>query len=525
MGLTTNFATRLGCVLLCLFILVGNEFAQTAPDIAWQAAQAGNAIAFSSDSQMLLSNTSLWRASDGQLIRTFALPYKGSGVNSVAFSPDSQYVAIGLQAFNENLDLFRASDGALIAGRITAHSNGTTSVMFSPDGQLLATGGRDGTAKLWHMPEMTLLQTLNGGPGYRARVFAVAFSPDGTLLAVGGQGGVLIFRVSDGALIETPGGVSSIMSLDFSPDGRTLAAGSATTDQYGQCVDCSVKLWRVSDGALLRSIDGNNNGILSIDFSSDQQYIAAGSSDRVYMGAARVWRVADGSLVSYFTQDPNNGASYVSSIAYSPDGKLLAFARQDQMLIVTHNAGGAGACTSSRPPTFPNGQPPAINIAAPFQCPYATSARLSYTSPAASSDCPGVKVACNPPSDSTFPVGSTTVSCTATDVSGASASCSFAVNVYSACLVDDSNSGNVVLFNAATGEYRFCCNGVVAAIGLGTLSASGCNITIDQSKGSRSIHISANGSQGTGSASIQRRGVQTCQITDRSMVGNACSCP
>jgi len=40
-------------------------------------------------------------------------------------------------------------------------------------------------------------------------------------------------------------------------------------------------MWRLSDGALLRSIDGNNNGIISIAFSPDQQYIAAGSGDRV----------------------------------------------------------------------------------------------------------------------------------------------------------------------------------------------------------------------------------------------------
>ena len=524
MGLNkTNLATRLACaLLLSVFALVSYAAAQTTPDIAWQAAQAGNAIAFSSDSQMLLSNTNLWRASDGALIRTFTLPYKGSGVNSVAFSPDGQYVAIGLQSFNENLDLFRASDGALIAGRIGAHSNGTTSVVFSPDGQLLATGGRDGTAKLWHVPDMTLLQTLNGGVGYRARVFAVSFSPDGKLLAVGGQGGVLLFRVSDGALVETPTGASSTKSLAFSPDGQILAAGSDATDQYGQCTDCSVKSWRVSDGAPLPSIDGNNSGILSIDFSPDQQLIAAGSSDRVYMGAARVWRVSDGSLASYFTQDPNNGASYVTSIAYSPDGSLLAFARQDQLLVVTRNV--SGTCTSSQPPTFPNGRPPAINVAAVFQCPYATSARVGYANPVATADCPGVTVACNPPPDSSFPVGSTTVTCTATDASRNTVTCSFEVNVYSACLVDESNPGSVVLFNAATGEYRFCCNGAVAAIGMGTKSVTGCNITIDQSKGSRRIHISVSGSQGTGTAYIQRNGVQTCQITDRSIVGDVCSC-
>ena len=502
--------------------LVGSARAQSPPDIVWQAAQAGNAIAFSMDGHMLLSNTSLWRVSDGSLIRTFHLPYHGSGVNSVALSPDGQYAAIGLQAYNGNLDVFRVADGSLVAGRVSAHSNGTTSVEFSPNGQLLATGGQDGTAKLWRLPDMTPVQTLNGGIGYRARIRAVAFSPDGQLLAIGGQGGILIFRLSDGALVTTPSGASSTLSLAFSSNGQTLAAGSDATDQYGQCTDCSIKMWRVSDWALLRTIDGNNSSIISIDFSPDQEYIAAGSGDRTYMGAARVWRVADGALVSYFAQDPNNGASYVSSVAFSPDGSLLAFARQDQLLVVTRNE--AGICNGSQPPTFPNGPPPPINIAAAFQCPYATSAQVTFINPVAADDCPGVAVACNPPSGSTFPVGSTEVTCTATDAPGNTATCAFAVNVFSASLADEENPGNAVLFNATTGDYRFCCNGTTSATGRGSLSVSGCNVTIDHAKGNRRVHISVNGAgQGSGTAYLQKGG-QTCQITDNVMAGNARSC-
>lgn len=500
--------------------LVGLVAAQNPPNIRWQASQAGAAIAISADGQLLLSSTKLWRTSDGTLVRTFRLPYNGGGVNTVAFSPDGQYAAIGIQGFNQNLDLFR-TDGTLVVGRITAHSNGTTSLMFSPDGQTLATGGRDGTAKLWHVPDMTLIRTLNEGTGYRPRIFAVSYSPDGQLLAIGGQGGVLIFRASDGALLAPPAGAASTLSLAFSPDGQILAAGSNAIDQYGQCTDCTIKMWRLSDGALIRTIDGNNNGIISIAFSPDQEYIAAGSGDRVYMGATRVWRVADGALVNYFIQDPNNPSSYVRSVAYSPDGSLLAFARQDNVLIVTVNE--AGTCSGTQPPAFLN-LPQPINIAAPFQCPYATSTQVNFSNPVASDDCPGVTVNCNPPSASSFPVGTTAVTCTATDVSGNTAQCTFAVNVYSASLVDEENTGNAVLFNAVTGDYRFCCNGTMSASGRGTVSGAGCNITIDHLKGSRRVHIAlSGGGQGSGAAYVQKSS-QTCQITDNVMVGNGRSC-
>ncbi len=507
-------------VVLSAAVFIGLVWAQNPPYIVWQSSQAGNAIAISADGQFLLAGIRLFRAADGTLLRSFRLPY-GGGPDTVALSSDGQYAAIGLQAYNQNLDLFR-TDGTLVGGRITAHSNGTTSLAFSPDGQILASGGRDGTAKLWHIPDMTLLRTLDNGTGYRPRIFAVSFSRDGQFLATGGQGGVLIFRISDGALMATPSGTSTV-SLAFSPDGQILAAGSNATDQYGQCTDCTIKLWRLSDGALVRTIDGNNSGILSIAFSPNQEYIAAGSGDRMYMGATRVWRLSDGSLVDYFTQDPNNPSSYVTSVAYAPDGSVLAFARQDEVVVVAHN--DAGTCSGSQPPTFQNEAPDSVNVAAPFQCPYATSAQVNFVNPVATDDCPGVAVTCNPPAGSNFPVGSTSVTCTATDVSGNHATCSFAVNVYSGSLVDESNTGNVVLFNATTGEYRFCCNGALTANGRGIVSVTGCDVTIDQVKGNRRVHISVFGSgQGSGTAYIQKGSNQHCQVTDNVLAGNARSC-
>ena len=154
---------------------------------------------------------------------------------------------------------------------------------------------------------------------------------------MGGQGGVKLFRVLDGTLIQALAGASSTLSLAVSPDDQLLAAGSNATDQYGQCTDCTIKTWRISDGALLQTIDGNNNDIITIAFSPDQQAIAAGSGDRIYDGVVRIWRVSDGTLLRFFNQDPNNGASYVTSLAYSPSGGLFAFGRADGHVVVAHN--------------------------------------------------------------------------------------------------------------------------------------------------------------------------------------------
>jgi uncharacterized protein YegL len=54
---------------------------------------------------------------------------------------------------------------------------------------------------------------------------------------------------------------------------------------------------------------------------------------------------------------------------------------------------------------------------------------ISYPTPAATDNCPGVTVACVPPSDFAFPTGTTAVTCTATDASGNTSSCSFNVTI------------------------------------------------------------------------------------------------
>lgn len=196
-------------------------------------------------------------------------------------------------------------------------------------------------------------------------------------------------------------------------------------------------------------------------------------------------------------------------------------------------AGNSASCSFSvtvagetQPPVFTSGCPPNINVAAPYLCPYATSSQVNFANPVAADNCAGVTVACNPPSGSSFPVGATKVTCTATDTSNNTAACSFVVTVFSACLVDETNADRVVFFNAVTGEYRFCCGGVVQATGRATPAVSGCSLTIDHVKGQRTVHISVSGtSSGSGSAYIQRAGAQTCQITDKKLAGNSCVCP
>jgi hypothetical protein len=202
---------------------------------------------------------------------------------------------------------------------------------------------------------------------------------------------------------------------------------------------------------------------------------------------------------------------------------------------VSDASGNTASCSFTI--TVNDTQPPTITcpvnifVAAAASCPIATSTVVTYPPPVATDNCPGVTTACSPTSGTIFPVGTTTVTCTATDTSGNTAQCSFTVTVFSGCMVDETNPGNVVLFNAQTGEYRFCCSGVLLATGKGVLTIRACIGTIDELKGERKVHIefdfSANNGRGKGIAALFLNGSSNpkCKIIDQSMAGNVCSCP
>lgn len=166
--------------------------------------------------------------------------------------------------------------------------------------------------------------------------------------------------------------------------------------------------------------------------------------------------------------------------------------------------------------------PPNQTATAPPSCPIAGGAIVNYPAPTTTGSCS--TVTCSPASGSVFPVGITTVTCS----TAAGPSCSFLVTVYSFCLQDETSSGNVVLVNASTGDYTFCCGGVPVASGRGTLTSRACIGSIDHVKGDRRVHIewdtSANSGTGAGTAIVQTGSKTVCQITDRKMTGNACSC-
>jgi WD40 repeat protein len=247
---------------------------------------------------------------------------------------------------------------------LRGHTGSVKGVAFSPDGTTLASVGDEtaGRLKLWRVADGSLLYSVDAHEG---GAYCVSFSPDGKLIATGGQDGLVrLWNAADGAPIRNlTGSVADLTSVAFSPDGHTIAASSWGMD-WANAVD-TVHLWRVDDGAPLLQLNGNPRVATSVSFSPDGMYLAAGGDDYRDSPGVYIWHLPDGKLVHTmndvtswavkfvpeettgnskmtlaiaagpisFISVPdgavthtiaNGGGTLGQSLAFSPDGRLLA---------------------------------------------------------------------------------------------------------------------------------------------------------------------------------------------------------
>jgi len=165
--------------------------------------------------------------------------------------------------------------------------------------------------------------------------------------------------------------------------------------------------------------------------------------------------------------------------------------------------------------------PAAVNAATPSGG--AMCAAVNFAVPA-SDNCPGVNVNCNPPSGSCFVVGTSTVTCTATDVALNTASCSFTVSVFNIVLQDDSNPALRFQGNSSTGAYTFC-NGAVTVTGTAIVLKKGNVVTFQQNAADHRVSVTDDLGTFKGTATLQMPvGTIKIAITDRD-TRNSAGCP
>jgi hypothetical protein len=175
----------------------------------------------------------------------------------------------------------------------------------------------------------------------------------------------------------------------------------------------------------------------------------------------------------------------------------------------------------TQPPTL--GACPTAISGAPA-APGATCVTVTFTTPTASDICPGVTIECAPASGTCFPLGTTTVTCTASDAAGNTASCSFSVTTFNVRLQDDSKPANVILWNSQTGAYCATANGQSFS-GTGTVTKTGSIFKLSVNSGGVRIDALADGGVKKGQGTIQKPvGVMLANIKDTNLLNDTSTC-
>lgn len=365
-----------------------NAFPQDNGIVALAASPLGGRFLVATLDTVRLLNT------DGRQILAFK-PHE-KRITDVAFSPDSQsFFTAGMDGQVRSWDL----KGNLIK-TYRGHADFVRALKLSADGRNFITAGEDGQVKWWEKDSKVARQF---GP-HKAAVTAIAISPDGqyVLTGVGGELAeieansgdaayeelmyeeaydasipVYLWQIDGRRLRVLTGHADEITALAFAPDSREFLTASR---------DYQAIIWRENDSIVLP----HNGEVYAVAYAPDGRMIATGGNDRnaylwsrsgvlldtishpelvsslafspdgsllltgCFDGFARLWQLADPPVCrdSFASRKPD-----LTCVAFSPDGRHLAFGEGDSDAIVTVCDTKGKTCHTIRLPEFnPAGQ-------------------------------------------------------------------------------------------------------------------------------------------------------------------------
>jgi len=227
----------------------------------------------------------------------------------LSYSPQGDHIASG--SHDKTVRIWDVESGAcrhILAG----HTGPLNCVAYSPNGDQVASGGQGGEVRVWDVQTGSCRHTLTGHTGV---VQIVTYSPKGDQIASGSDDKTLrLWDVSTGSSrLVSSGHGSSVITIRCSPKGDLVASGSS---------DTTIRLWDMQTGSCHRTLRDHSGSVFGLAYSLEGDWIASvegGGNNFV-----RLWKIS-GEYQHVLTGHTN----WVNSVAFSPDGSMIASASND----------------------------------------------------------------------------------------------------------------------------------------------------------------------------------------------------
>ncbi len=299
---------------------------------------------------------------------------QSDGGYGLAFLSGNRLAIAGAE--KETIRLFDVTTGRF-GKALLGHTGFIRGVAPEPGGRSLVSGSLDGTFRIWSLDERDGPRVVDARA---VPITCIKYSPDGRWLATaGGQGPVALIDLANGGrMAELRANGLPVMGLDFSRDSSRLACGTewftfptglivwnletgkptftlapdtrmgaqrsrsgglVAIHPEGRTLACaggsdggSVRIFDIESGELRRDWDGRSGPIHSLAYSPDGQLLASGHRDHF----VALWDGTNGELLR--TLDCIEGS--VFSLSFSPDSRLLAHVNGDRNVFLWSVADG-----------------------------------------------------------------------------------------------------------------------------------------------------------------------------------------
>ncbi|MEQ1830968.1 MAG: WD40 repeat domain-containing protein, partial [Pirellula sp.] len=293
-----------------------------------------NCVAFSPNGDLFATGTlrskegshrMIWRVADGSQVKSFSKPNQ---VRSISFNGDGTRI---ICATDPDIESWEIESGQLsiIASHRTMKDNNfefeqVTSAIVSPDQKTLVTASMDRAVKIWDMDSKRELLSI---PAHREGITSVAINASENMIASASvDRSIRVWNSITGTeQLVLRGHSGAVQQVAFSPDGFRLASASR---------DGTVKIWdstlRMDFRALLASYSCH---YLSHSFRPEGNEIVYGRFLNGIGDIGPLAEVRDASSHELIREFHGGHRHWIRSIVMSSDGKLLATAGGDSVLI------------------------------------------------------------------------------------------------------------------------------------------------------------------------------------------------